>query len=393
VYAPFLRRALISTVVAAVVAGAGAATAAQAARSPGWRIVKILKHCGRTDSMSSITATGPRDAWALGAPNGSGPGCGADVEHWDGVSWRRVPVPGGVFLGGLATLLPAPVAASSAKDAWIFPARLAGAHSSVFGYNYALHWNGAAWRKSAFPAPLTVTSAAAFSHSDVWAFGGLDDADGTVVPYAARYDGHAWRKAVVPVAPLGISAVSAHDMWAVGPTPATAATPLARQVFLAAHWTGRRWRTMKVPVIRARKGTGSLASGQVAAVGPDDIWWAYQVTAREPSRAGLLRWYHGRWHAIKLPAAIAGIDAMTQDGHGGVWLLADAGTVFYNLAQYLYHYNRGSWTRQLVPSMRHYSTALFGLAWIPGAASVWAAGEADRNYGNASAGVIARYLR
>jgi len=342
--------------------------------------------------MLAVTATGPRDAWALGVPNGSGPGCGADVEHWDGASWRHVPVPKTASVGAGPSLSP-PVAASSARDAWIFPTQLASARSSVASYDYALRWNGAAWRKSAFPAPLTVTSAAAFSNSDVWAFGGLDTADGTVVPYAARYDGHAWQKAVVPVSPLGISALSAHNMWAVGPTPATAAKPLARQVILAAQWTGRRWRTMRVPVIKARKGTGSLASGQVVAVGPDDIWCAYQVTAREPSRTGLLRWYHGRWHAIKLPPAIAGIDAMTQDGHGGVWLVADAGTAFYNLAQYLYHYNHGSWTRQLVPSPRRYSNTLFGIDWIPRTASVWAAGEADRNYGNGSVGVIARYVR
>jgi len=391
VYAPFLRRALISTAIAVAAAGVCAVTTAHAAQSPGWRIVKIVRHCGN-DSMLSVTATGPRDAWALGVPDGSGPGCGADVEHWGGASWRHLPVPKTVSVSAEPLLGP-PVAASSARDAWIFPTRLASSHSSVFSYDYALRWDGAGWRTSAFPAPLTVTFAAAFSKTDVWAFGGLDDADGTVVPYAARYDGDGWHKAVVPVAPLGISALSAHNMWAVGPTPETAAKPLARQVILAAHWTGRRWRTMRVPVIKAPKGTGALSSGQVAAVGPDDIWWAYRVTAREPSRTGLLRWYHGRWHAIKLPAAIAEIDAITQDGHGGVWLLAEAGTAFDNLAQYLYHYNHGSWTRQLVPSPRRYSNMLFGMDWIPRTASVWAAGEADRNYGNESVGVIARYVR
>ena len=372
-----------------IVAGTGAVPAALAAPSPGWRIVKILKHCGN-DSMEAVTATGPRDAWALGEPYGSGPGCGADVEHWDGASWRRVPVPRGMVMGPVS-LPPAPVAASSATDAWIFPTPLASLPMSA--YNYALRWDGTAWRKSAFPAHLTVTSAAALGPADVWAFGGIDHADGTVVPYAARYDGHSWRKAVVPVAPLGISALSAHDMWAVGPTPATAAKPLRWQVFLAAHWTGRRWRTMTVPAIKGRKATGSLASGQVAAVGPDDIWWAYQVTTGEPSRTGLLRWYRGHWHTITLPTAIAGIDAMTQDGHGGVWLLADAGRAFYNLAQYLYHYNHGQWTRQLVPSPRGYNTTLFGMAWIPRTTSVWAAGEADLNHGNGSVGVISRYLR
>jgi len=372
-------------------AGAGAVPTAQAARSPGWHIVKILKHCGN-DSLSGVTTTGPRDAWALGVPGGSGPRCGADVEHWNGRNWSRVPVPRGLIAGRDASLtVPIPVAASSATDAWIFPNVLSSLPMSP--YDYALRWTGTAWRKSAFPAHLSVLLAAAFGPADVWAFGGIDDADGTVVPYAARYSGHSWRKAVVPVAPLGISARSAHDMWAIGPTPATASKPLAKQVLLAAHWTGRRWRSISVPAISAPAATSSLASGFVATVGPDNIWWAYQVTAKEPSAAGLLRWYRGHWHTIRLPAAVGGLDAMTQDGHGGVWLLAQAGTAFYNLAQYLYHYSHGQWTRQRVPSPRRYTSTLSGMAWTPGTTSVWAVGEADLNNGTGSAGVITGYLR
>jgi hypothetical protein len=384
-YVPSLRLTLISAGIAVAVAASGAVPTAQAAPSPGWRIVKILRHC-RDDSMESVTSAGPRDAWALGVPNG--PGCETDVEHWDGTSWRRVAVPRSV--SAVSGFPPPPITASSATDAWIFPTTpLTSLQSNP--YTYGLRWTGTAWRKSAFPAPLTVTSAAAFSKSDVWAFGGLDNADGTVVPYAARYNGHFWCKAVVPVAPLGISAQSARDLWAIGPTPATAAKPLARQVFRAARWNGRRWLTMSVPPITARKGTGSLSAGQVAAVGTDDIWWAYQVTTAEPSRTGLLRWDRGHWRVIKLPAAIEGIGTIAQDGHGGVWLTADAGG--FNLTQYLYHYSHGQWTRQLVPSPRRYSNEIFGMAWIPRTNSAWAVGEADRNRGNATVGVIARYLR
>ncbi len=370
---------------------AGAAPTAQAAPAPGWRIVKILRHCGN-DSVESVTATGPRDAWALGVPSRGGSGCGADVEHWDGASWRRVPVPRSVSLspGPLGFTLGWPLAASSPTDAWIFPTTLA--DSRGVAHCYALRWNGTAWRKSAFPAHLTVAYATAFGPANAWAFGGLEQTD-SIVPYAARYNGHAWRKAVVPVAPLGVSALSGHDMWAVGPTPATAAKPLASQVLLTAHWNGRSWRTTSVPAITAPKGTGSLSSGQVAIAGPHDIWWAYQVTDKEPSRTGLLRWQGRHWHAIHLPAAISGIRAMAQDGQEGIWLLADAGGHYYDLAQYLYHYSHGDWTRQLVPSLRRYSNTLFGMTWVPRTSSVWAAGEADLNSGNGSVGVIARYLR
>lgn len=96
------------------------------------------------------------------------------------------------------------------------------------------------------------------------------------------------------------------------------------------------------------------------------------------------RWDAASWHRIKLPASIEGIAAMTQDGHGGLWLLADA-----NLPQqYLYHYSDG-WTKQAVrsPSGYHMIT-LHGMTWIPGTTRVWAVGGALKHRRVA---VIARY--
>src|ERR1700722_19062845 len=108
-------RILMICAVSLLMAG-GAVSAADAAKAPGWRVTAVLRHCG-DDSLSSVAATGPRDAWALGQPEfgGGGAGCGADVEHWDGAAWHRIPVPASVFL--CDSLTPA-LAASSDSDAW-----------------------------------------------------------------------------------------------------------------------------------------------------------------------------------------------------------------------------------------------------------------------------------
>jgi len=45
-------------------------------------------------------------------------------------------------------------------------------------------------------------------------------------------------------------------------------------------------------------------------------------------RRGLERWNGHAWHAIALPAAVWRVDAMTQDGHGGIWLTADVDIKF-----------------------------------------------------------------
>ena len=64
----------------------------------------------------------------------------------------------------------------------------------------------------------------------------------------------------------------------------------------------------------------------------------------------------------------------------------------FDSRQYWYHYHHGRWARQLVPTPRGYNNTMFAMAWIPGARSVWAVGEADRNRGGYDTeGVIARY--
>jgi hypothetical protein len=201
--------------IAAVVlllAGAGAVPAVGAVRAPGWRIVAVLRHCG-DDSLSSVVATGPRDAWALGQPPwGGGPGCGADVEHWDGAAWRRVPVPGNVFLGGA---LIDPLTATSASDAWIFPGRMAQIGSSYFGYNYALHWNGAAWHAIPLSAAISnVDAMAQDGHGGIWlaADTGLD-----LVQYWYHYNGGRWTRQLVP-APRGYNDVVFGMAWIPGTT-------------------------------------------------------------------------------------------------------------------------------------------------------------------------------
>jgi hypothetical protein len=118
-----------------------------------------------------------------------------------------------------------------------------------------------------------------------------------------------------------------------------------------------------------------------------------RMTGQLVAVAGLLaaltgaHWNGTRWRSIPVPVTVSGIDTIRQDGHGGIWLLADAKGG--DLAQYWYHYSDGGWTRQLVPTPRGYNTTLFGMAWIPGTTSIWAVGEADSN--RRAVGVVARY--
>ena len=379
-----LRRALVSAVIAAAAVSVGGAAAAQPAGKAGWHIAAVLRHCAN-DSLESVAAVGPDDAWAIGAPNWPGPSCDIDLEHWDGAHWRRVRTPRGVGLGS-GTELSFPIAATSSTDAWIFPGLLTNIGDSFFTYNYSLRWNGNAWLRSGLPAKPIITAAAAFGPRNAWAFGFRYRRAGAAVPYAARYAKSAWREVTMPGAALAVSAVSARDLWAIGPTIRTASRRLARQSWIAMAWNGHAWRAVRAPRPRLAGAGSYLEDTYIAAVGPRDVWWSYNVAAGIRDSSGLLHWNGTGWQHIAVPATMGDVTAISQDGAGGVWLTDGARW---------YHYRDGRWTSQRVLTPRKYNDTMFGLAWIPHTTSLWSVGEADLNFGTpsvgATVGVIARY--
>jgi hypothetical protein len=364
-----VRRLLVGLGVTACVVSAAGSAVARPAASPGWRITKVLGLCG-SDSLESVIALGPDEAWAVGQPNFT-VNCSADLEQWNGRTWRRMPVPRELQLLGFG-LFSIPIAATSTTDPWIFPTN---PNQPFHDSGYALHWDGKGWRKSRFPAALEVAQAADFGPRNVWAFG-----QGR---YVARYNGQRWREASVPVAPLALSAVSATDIWAIGPT--------ARNRLAAVNWNGRRWQPVPLPRLSRADAPGNLDPGDITATGPDDLWWTYRLSSGARS-VRLLHYQNGHWTTIAVPGQVTEFGPITPDGRGGVWMVGEAG---YGLNEYWYHYTGGRWGRRSVIAPRGYNLTMFGIAWVPGTTSVWAVGEADKNYaksrGPMTEAVIARY--
>ncbi len=150
----------------------------------------------------AVTASGARNAWALGGTDLSGTGSGTPAaEHWQGGSWKASKLP-----GGLASAIDA-ASAPSASDVW--------AVSDQGGY--ILHFNGTSWSTSAkrFSGFGELTGVTAFSPSNVWVFGGPGAAPGFGTWH---YKGRSWTKS--PTATKdGIayaSALSPSNMWAIG---------------------------------------------------------------------------------------------------------------------------------------------------------------------------------
>lgn len=95
-----------------------------------------------------------------------------------------------------------------------------------------------------------VIGTAVFGKSNVWLFGqkpGSGNNLGFGPAWVLRFNGIAWRPVSAPATPVGVSAVSASDMWALGPSAKT--VNAAKQVIVTMHWNGTAWRAHKLPAI------------------------------------------------------------------------------------------------------------------------------------------------
>lgn len=368
--------------VASAVALGLASPSGSGVTAPRWHIVQVLSSCPG-DFPLDVSAIGLGVAWSVGGANGPGAGCpagGIVAERWNGRRWSVIPaqppVAGQTGLTGV-------IAASSARNAWDFPA-LGGVTAPR---DVAMNWDGAGWSSSPLPGAMAVDQAVAFSSKNAWVFG-----SGPRGQVNARFNGSAWHSTILPGPPLGVSALSARDMWAVGPTSSTAGKPQPRQVIIAMHWVGKTWHTQAIPRTLTRYRLANAFN--LAAASPQSLWWAYQIESTrgkvEPG-GRLLHWNGRRWTSTSLPASLDITEGMQQDGNGGIWLNA-LDTTKSGLRSFVYHYRSGHWTRQRLPSPAGYDiTFVNRICWIPGTRQIWAVGSALALKSQIEVGVIEKY--
>jgi hypothetical protein len=108
-----------------------------------------------------LSATGPRDVWAVG-----GSASGLLIEHFDGNRWTLVssPQPAGASLDAVTALSP---------NVWAVGSQRVGSHLSL-----VMHYDGTSWSVVASPNPSTAYNAdnelrsiAAAGPNDIWAVG------------------------------------------------------------------------------------------------------------------------------------------------------------------------------------------------------------------------------
>ena len=258
---------------------------------------------------------------------------------------------------------------------WTFPT-VSGTSKVV---QYGLHWNGKSWSKYTV-SNQSVLNTAVFSGTDAWMCGdGVPKVPtlGWGPPTAARYNGHLWKTVSVPGVFTSLSAPSANDMWAAGPSAKTAGDSGAAVKFLAMHWNGKAWSSLSIPKVAPVNGSVWSPTG-IVATSASNVWVKESVEGSVggggpvPVGAALLHWNGKKWTTTKNMSY--DFYGFTSDGNGGLWL---AGTKAASPAAsgYIAHYTGGHWSYQAAPTESGYTDNGPGLVSIPGTKSVW--GRAD----------------
>lgn len=361
-----MKRVLGTSVAAVLTAGAAVALAvsgAQAAATPGWRVVATYPQAGY---MTAVSASDAANAWAVG---GTGC-CNLFVSHWNGKKWQTIAVPGNVGGGFTNQVTGASVAAIADGRAMIFVEST----DQELGTSWvdALEWRGRSWSEHGF-ADLPGDPIAS-GPGDVWGFD-----SGT--PSADHYNGTSWSQVSIPVIVSQASGNAAAGDWITG---TVAAQPKRVELL---HWSKGTWRNAVLPKIAVPKGD-QMFPGAVDAATQADIWVIVRVgpsAGHGPVTAVLLHWNGKAWSKVAVPKGLS-LSSLASDGHGGAWMTA------HQPALVMYHYSGGRWTHVPGPVKSGYVTDLqSNLELIPGTRSVLAAAELSAIRGSSSEGATLKY--
>jgi len=350
--------------VAAGLALAAGLTPAGAAAGASWQISEVLSD--PSAFLQGIAASGPGNAVAAGTTVSS-----LVVQQWTGSAWQALTPPAGFVNLTSGSVNVSAAGTSAAGNTWIFAQK-----SQQASTEYALGWNGSAWTVSRLSSTNTVLGTAVFGPRNVWEFGAKPGSGANLgfgPAWVLRYNGSTWRPVTVPATPVWSSAVSASDIWALGPSAATVNKPT--QVIVAVHWNGSSWHTLALPKLAPAGGQPWVPDG-IAALSASQVWVAETVavnpgTGAAPPGVTLLHWNGTAWAVAARDLNHNYSPGLTPDGHGGFWLTS--GSLTQPVTD-IVHYTGGRWRRQPAPAVPGSAGEAGGLSRIPGTTSVWGTG-------------------
>jgi hypothetical protein len=339
---------------------------------PVWGVVSSPNPGTSRNELLGIAAVSTNDVWAVGRRNGA-VAFQTLVMHWDGSVWSVVSSAN----PGTGDNEFQAVAAVSANDVWAV-----GDYGNGLDPQQTLveHWDGSAWSVVSSPGPDNsskfLVGVAAVSANDVWAVGWYSgNGINTLVEH---WNGSAW--SVVPSPNVGtaenlltgIAAVSANDVWAVG-LYFSATVTQART--LIEHWNGSAWSVVSSPNV----GANGNSLGGVSAVSANDLWAVgYYMNSPGINRTLTEHWNGSAWSVVPSLDPGGNSDSLTgvaAVSAGNVWTVGSYDTGTPAATQTLVeHWNGSRWSVVSSSSPGTNGNLLNAVAAVS-ANDVWAAGR------------------
>ncbi len=343
--------AIVALTCAVAVPAGAFSTAATAAAAPAsaWQVV----YHQRGVNIQAISATGPRDAWAIGTDKARGL-----LLHWDGISWRPVHYP------DQQNYLPSAVFALSAKDMWLF------------GYDSKkpaeiLHWTNGFWNALA-NLPLNAQNVDVLADRDIWLEGGMLPhcysvrADSQGCTATSHWNGRTWIS--YPLHAFNVDSFggnSASDVWAVGDSFVRVIRHSPSYVPYIFRWTGSAWQRTGLALRR------TFSSPSIVVRSPRDVYVA--AASRANRKACAMHWNGSRWSPFRLPGLPGACNWTTSDFHRGLWFYGRLAPGFSWV-----HWKGGArfvTTPKYQPAKNGWNTDGFTIAAVPHSPLVWLFGS------------------
>lgn len=350
----------------------------------GWTIIASPSLSVTENSLlNAVAAVATNDVWVVGmrtvntAPQ-------TLTEHWNGTQWHIIPSPN---VPGVNNALDGG-AAVAAHDVWAVG-------FSNPGRTLTEHWNGATWTIIPSPNEGSASSfnilhgVAAVATNNVWAVGEYSTSTGAPLTLIEHWNGVSW--SIVPSPNfrsvnssnhlLGVTAVAANDIWAVGYYQAT---PSSLAQTLTEHWNGVIWSIVSSP--NAQPGVVNNELVSVTAVAANDVWavgfYKKPPPLSAPSETLIEHWNGAVWMIVPSPNVSPGVEdngllGVTTVAAHDVWAVGSSGSGAPHPPQTLTeHWNGVTWSIVSSPNAHGVgaSNVLAGVAAIA-TSDVWAVGN------------------
>jgi hypothetical protein len=232
-----------------------------------------------------------------------------------------------------------------------------------------------AWEVVTSPGPGRyngLRAIAVLGATDIWAVGyyrpNIQNAPSHAL--SVHWDGSNWIEVLTPEvgtsnALLGVAAISANDVWAVGSYVA------GRTFTLVLHWNGTEWSQITSP----SPGSGSSYLQGVTALSSTDVW-AVGDYNYPSSQTLILHWDGTQWSHVSSPSPAAfsiltGVDFATKDDGWASGFYYEAG----HAKTLILHWDGDSWTQMQSPNPSTGADNALQAITVIAANDVWAVGE------------------